>query len=168
MKLLPLALLAAMGFGVSTQPFSCFPRMVDQPSVKPYEKRMPPAPPGQVPFSGPAAPELSAREAAGRRNPLPASAESVARGKLYYGYYCLMCHGENGRTPGPVGRSYVPTPTDLTSDRVRGMTDGALARAMVMGTGHEPVLASTVTVERRWHLVNYLRSLVKPAAPPRR
>jgi mono/diheme cytochrome c family protein len=159
MKLFPLLLLTAIGFGVSTRPFSCFPRMVDQPSVKPFEKRMPEAPPNQVPFAGPAAPEPTEEQAAAMRNPAAPSAESVERGRLYYGYYCQMCHGAAGVLPGPVGESYVPAPTDLTSAKVAAMSDGALAYAMVRGTGHDPALESTVLLERRWHIVNFVRTL---------
>lgn len=167
MKLLSLALFAAMGFGISSQPFSCFPRMVDQPSVKPFEKAMPDAPPNQVPFSGPGAPGAAQQQASAVANPVRPSPQSVERGRLYYGYYCLMCHGVDGHAPGPVGESYVPPPADLTSAKVAAMSDGALARAMVTGTGHDPVLESTVAVERRWHTVNYLRTLRHPGVPPR-
>jgi mono/diheme cytochrome c family protein len=176
-RLMSLLLFAVMGIGVSSQPFSCFPRMVDQPSVKPFEKRMPEAPPGQVPFSGPGSVALTKQEAAALRNPIAPSAKSIARGKLYYGYYCQMCHGNDGRRPGPVGESYVPAPADLTSARVAGMSDGALAYAMVTGMGHDPVLESTVPLDRRWHIVNWLRGLrprqrgpeplrAGPASPP--
>jgi mono/diheme cytochrome c family protein len=167
MRLFSLALFAAIGFGISSQPFSCFPRMVDQPSVKPFEKTMPQAPSGQVPFSGPGAPKTNQRQAAGMLNPTRPSAESVERGRLYYGYYCLMCHGVDGRAPGPVGESFVPPPADLTSAKVAAMSDGTLAYAMVTGTGHDPVLEGTVAVERRWHIVNYLRTLGHPGSPSR-
>ncbi len=159
MKLAPILLLAAVGFGVSTRPFSCFPRMFDQPSVKPFERAMPAAPPNQVPFAGPGAPALTAAEAAAMPNPVRVTAESVARGKLYYEYYCQMCHGVGGTAPGPVGESYVPPPLGLTSAKVAAMSDGALAYAMGRGMGHDPVLESTVPLDRRWCIVNYLRSL---------
>ena len=159
MKLAPVLLLAAIGFGVSTRPFSCFPRMVDQPSVKTFEKEMPAAPPNQVPFAGQGAPALTAAQAAAMPNPVKISPESVARGKLYYEYYCRMCHGAGGRVPGPVGESYAPPPADLTSAKVAAMPDGTLAYAMVTGAGHDQVLESTVPLDRRWYIVNYVRSL---------
>jgi len=159
MKLAPVLLLAAIGFGVSTRPFSCFPRMVDQPSGKPFEKQMPAAPPNQVPFAGPGAPTLTAAQAAAMPNPVAISAESVARGKLYYEYYCRMCHGAGNTAPGPVGESYMPPPANLTSAKVVAMSDGALAYAMVRGTGHDPVLEGTVSLDRRWYIVDYLRAL---------
>ena len=40
---------------------------------------------------------------------------AISLGRIYYGYYCLMYHGEDGNGEGPVGASYVPLPTGLTS-----------------------------------------------------
>ena len=164
MKLLSIFLVTAIGLGVSTRPFSCFPRLVDQPSVKPFEKEMPEAPPHQVPFAGPGAPELTEAQAAAMRNPVKISAESVERGRLYYEYYCRMCHGGDGRTPGPVGESYAPRPADLTSTEVTAMSDGALEYAMVKGAGHDPVLERTAPLDRRWYIANFVRSLATQPA----
>jgi hypothetical protein len=46
---------------------------------------------------------------------------------------------------------------------VQGKSDGALYRAMVVGKGHEPVLAKTVLPERRCFIVHFLRTR-RPAA----
>ena len=167
MRPFSIALIAVAAIPASTQPFSCFPRMRDQVSVKPFEKRMPDMPPNTVPYSGPARLPATMQQAARVPNPARRSAQAVALGRIYYGYYCQTCHGERGEGDGTVGRSYVPQPTDLTSARVQGMSDGALAFAMASGVGHElveakqPVLGPTVAVERRWYIVWYIRSTAK-------
>jgi hypothetical protein len=167
-KLLPVLLLATLGLGVSAQPFSCFPRMRDQPSIKPHERDLPEAPEHQVPWESPVAPPLSEAEATAMQNPVSPTGEAVSLGRIYYGYYCLMCHGEKGNGEGPVGASYVPLPTDLTSVDVLGQPDGELARAMVMGRGHEPVLETTVSLEKRWYILHYMQKLaVEEASAPR-
>ncbi len=49
---------------------------------------------------------VQARLAAGRSlvNPISISPESLARGKEMYDLHCLVCHGEQGRGDGPVGK----------------------------------------------------------------
>ena len=164
MRSFAIALLAAMGVGVSTQPFSCFPRMSRQPSIKPFERAMPALPDNLVPFAAaPAFPETK-EQAAGIPNPVQPTPQTIALGRIYYGYYCQHCHGPKARGDGAVARSYVPAPSDLTTPKVQAMTDGALCLAMVAGVGHESprherVFEPTVALARRWHIVLYLRGL---------
>jgi len=164
MRVFAIALLAAMGVGVSTQPFSCFPRMSRQPSVKPFERQMPTLPDNLVPFAAAPAFPQTKEQAAGIPNPVQATPQAISLGRIYYGYYCQHCHGPNGNGEGAVARSYVPAPSDLTTPKVQAMSDGALSFAMVAGVGHESprherVLEPTVAVDRRWHIVLYLRTV---------
>ena len=101
-------------------------------------------------------------EAARLKNPVPGTPRALGRGRVYYRYYCVFCHGESGAGDGPVGRSCHPKPIDLRSGRVAGYGDGELLRAMLTGVGHEPVLERVVPPEQRWHLALFLRSLAKP------
>lgn len=144
--------------GLFLYQFLYAPRMKNQPHLRAYEAIMPPPPPGSVPLSPlPALP--SAEEVSQRSNPLPPTAGNIARGKVYYAYYCLTCHGEHGDGNGPVGQSYMPVPADLRTPKIREYDDGRLLRAMLAGTGHEPVLPRVVPPEHRWHLVLFLRNL---------
>jgi len=134
---------------------SCFPRMREQPSLKPFERAMPAMPAETVPREGPdpvSSPDDSPK-------PPMTDAKTLAQGRLYYGYYCAMCHGEDGRGRTPVGEAYWPRPTDLTSPEVQTQADAGLYRAILTGVGHEPVLASTVARDRRWPIVAHLRTL---------
>lgn len=141
---------------------SCGPRMDVQPSIRPWEREMPRMPAGTVPTSGRT---QNATLAASRAtsNPVPATRAYIDNGRIYYGYYCLMCHGSDGRGAGPVGESYVPRPADLTSPRIAAMPDGRLYQAMLVGTGHSPVMEQTVPLEHRWPLVLYVRTFSQRA-----
>ena len=163
MRFYSLALFAVVAAGVSSQPFSCFPRMRNTPSIKPFEQRMPDMPPNLVPFSGAPKLPVSKEQAAIVPNPVKPTSAAINLGRIYYGYYCIQCHGPEARGDGTVGRSYVPEPPDLTTPKVRSMSDGALAWAMVMGLGHEPVMDATAPLERRWYIVAFVRA----AAPPK-
>ena len=145
------------------------PRMREQPHVRAYQARMPTLPAGVVPVEPrPGLP--AAAEADALTNALSATAANLARGQVYYGYYCAFCHGPAGAGDGPVGQSYTPVPADLRSPAIGSYTEGKFLRAMLTGTGHAPVLERVVPPEHRWYLVLYAHSLSArqpaPAAPP--
>jgi hypothetical protein len=135
------------------------PRMRTQPKIVPYQAILPAMPAGVIPVAAklPAVPPEAS--VAQLRNPLPGTKQTIETGRIYYGYYCVFCHGTDGRGDGPVGRSYVPAPTDLTAPRMVALPDGALYRAMLTGVGHEPVLGYVIDPKMHWHLVSYVRHL---------
>lgn len=135
------------------------PRMKNQPHLRAYDAKMPHLPAGAVPVKDARLPLPTTQQAASLRNPLPATPDNIQRGRTYYQYYCIFCHGQTGDGYGPVGESFFPTPTDLRGAKVKALSDGQLLRAMLTGTGHEPVLETTVLSEHRWYLVLYVRSL---------
>ena len=117
---------------------------------------MPDKPSGTTPTTGRLV-TFTAQQAKLAHNPLPVSADNLANGKIYYGYYCLMCHGEKGDGNGPVGQGYVPKPMDLST--LASLSDGQLYHKMLIGKGHDPVMSQTVQPEHRWALVMYVRTL---------
>lgn len=135
---------------------SCGPRMNKQVSIHPYQQRMPVMPADTIPANG-SLKTYSANEAKMTANPVPSTAANLRNGKIYYGYYCLMCHGVEGDGNGPVGQSYVPKPTNLSSPKIAALNNGQLYDRMLHGTGHDPVLVQTVQPEHRWPLVMYVR-----------
>jgi hypothetical protein len=157
-------ILAGIGFAVAVQDYSCTPHMRQQPFLRAYEMPMPPPPPHTVPRS-PIAPVPTAEEARSLRNPIQPTPNALVLGKLYYGYYCLHCHGDDGRGATPVGSSYHPSPTDLSAASVQRQSDGELYRAMVVGTGHAPTLSYIVPPNRRWLIELHVRTLAAPQAP---
>lgn len=136
--------------------------MDEQISIKPYERRMPDMPKGVVPTSG-RVQTLVLAASKSVRNPVSGNATSLDDGRIFYGYYCVMCHGADGHSNGPVGQGYVPKPTDLTSPTVTGLTDGELYDRMLHGIGHDPVMVQTVLPQQRWTIILYVRTL--PGAP---
>jgi mono/diheme cytochrome c family protein len=130
------------------------PRMRVEPKILPYQALMPAVPAGVVPVVWTQKPDLESV-----RNPV-ADTEAARRvGQAYYRDYCAFCHGQAGHGDGPVGRSYVPTPTDLTAPAVQGLADGALYRGMLTGIGHTPVLDYVVDPNAPWYIIHYMRSL---------
>lgn len=156
-------ILAAAGMGAVGYIMLSGPRMYEQPHIRAYQAELPRLPAGVVPVASSVVPLPSAREAGSIASPVPATPANVARGKVYYQYYCVFCHGDRGDGNGPVGESYVPVPADLRSKKIAAYSDGQLLRAMLLGTGHEPVLERTVLSEHRWYLVLYARTFARPS-----
>lgn len=147
-----LLLLAALMWGCD------YERMVDQDSVRRYERAMPDADTGAVPVHGGEARFRMAPEGS-LSNPVPHAPESAARGEIAYGYYCVHCHGVKFNGDGTVGQSFSPLPADLRSAAVQAMSDDALFRTISYGGNRTPPLAYTIVIEDRWHIINWIRSL---------
>ncbi len=130
------------------------PHMRVQPKILPYQALLPALPEGIVPVVWTQKPDLESM-----RNPV-ADTEATRRvGQAYYRDYCQFCHGQAGHGDGPVGRSYVPTPTDLTTPAVQGLSDSALYQGMLTGVGHAPVLGYVVDPNAPWFIIRYVRTL---------
>ena len=131
-----------------------------------------PATPGQTPAKPPEdfsknTWELPA-DADKTPNPVPATAESVAKGKeLYFEKTkgnCVFCHGDTGSGNVENLPKLRRKPADLTNkERMTAMTDGEVFWKIskgirgIMPTGENRMK----TEEERWHVVNYVRTLAK-------
>lgn len=141
--------------------------MVDQPSAKPQESEAP-AEPDAIPVGGAETlptPKSEAEAfdgkdaAAAIPNPVPATAESIARGELLYRMHCMVCHGEQGRGDGPVGRKFEdPTPVDLNEDYTQDQMDGQLFFTITRGRVAMPFYRDALSQQERWDVINYLRA----------
>jgi mono/diheme cytochrome c family protein len=139
--------------------------MQDQPSMKPQDSEFS-VNRSSVPVGGSdifPPPEdiielVQARLKAGRTlvNPEPKSPESIARGRQMYEVHCLICHGEQGRGDGPVGRKFVPQPMELNLDYVQLQPDGQLFYTISHGSIAMPFYRQAIVSEDRWHLVNFI------------
>jgi len=108
-------------------------------------------------------------------NPIPSSAESIAKGKELYMERtkgnCVFCHGETGAGNEANLPRLRRKPADLTNkERMSAMTDGELfwkiskgiTGIMPAGEKHmTPAGEKGMTEEERWHVVNYIRTLAK-------
>ena len=130
------------------------PRMRVEPKILPYQALLPAVPEGVMPVAWTQKPSLESVS-----NPVADTEAARRLGQAYYRDYCQFCHGQAGHGDGPVGRSYVPTPTDLTMPTVRGLSDGALYRGMLTGIGHTPVLDYVVDPNAPWFIMRYVRTL---------
>lgn len=141
--------------------------MVDQPSEKPQESVAPPGP-GSVPVDGgetvpqPLTDEESSDmkdAAAAIENPVPATEESIARGKIFYEVNCLVCHGAEGLGDGPVGRKFVEkAPVDLNDAYTQDQADGQLFFTLTRGRVLMPFYRDALSPSERWDVINYVRS----------
>ena len=140
--------------------------MVDQPSAKPQESPAPAAPDSVPIVGGETLPAPTtekgmddAKDAAvAVPNPVPASAESLARGATLYEMNCLVCHGKQGNGKGPVGLKFVTkSPKDFHDKYIQDQADGQLFFTLTRGKGLMPFYRDALSVEERWDVINYVR-----------
>jgi mono/diheme cytochrome c family protein len=157
-RLIIFVIVAAVVIGGSTIAYLLFtgPRMFAQPNIRQFQAAMPVTPAGTIPVKDIYEPLPSKEQAQKLANPLDANEGNLAKGKVYYGYYCVFCHGDKGDGFGPVGYSYIPVPSDLRSAKVKSMSDGEVLYSMLTGTGHAPMLQRIIPSEYWWYLVLYV------------
>ncbi len=131
-----------------------------QPSYRQMENPLP-VPAQSIPIEGPVAiPGMGAPE-----NPMPGEEESITRGAELYAINCKMCHGDTGEGTGSVAPFLIKfKPANLTSDVVQSKSDGSIFMTITNGLdGRMPPLNENLTVSERWDVVNFVRTLKKPA-----
>ena len=101
--------------------------------------------------------------AAAVKNPVAATAESIADGKRLYLRHCASCHGANAE--GGAGNDLIPAAPDLTdSEWKHGSSDGEIFSAIKNGVPPELNMipfADQLKDAEIWNVVNYLRSIAK-------
>ena len=136
-------------------------RMRETPAVRPYEEPLLVEEAGLVPVNGG---EEIYRVSAGNDLISPVNIAQPAvidRGKVVYRIYCAQCHGYNYDGKGTVGQSFAPLPTDLRSAKVQDSPAGVLFKSVSYGIpdGRQPPLYATITVDDRWRVVAFVKSL---------
>ena len=107
-------------------------------------------------------------DAAKVKNPVAATPESVAAGKLIYQRSCATCHGLDGA--GGPGNDLIPAAPGLTGDKwEHGSTDGEIFNNIKDGIA--PDFNMTPWKDQLkdpdiWNVVNYLRSIAKKKQDP--
>ena len=142
-----------------------FTTMRDQPAIRPFElPRVPPD--SSVPLTGREDSLDLFLDLADVLDPVARDSASLARGRLVYEQYCIVCHGPAGHGDGTVVAKFVPPP-DLTGDPTRQRSDGYLYAMIKQGRGIMPRYGDKIRGTDRWHVVNYVRQLqgvLPPAA----
>jgi mono/diheme cytochrome c family protein len=143
--------------------------MMNQPSIKPQEGEMTPFPSRSVPVSGIPTRVASREEAKDLANPIPVSAASLQKGRNLFRIYCAACHGLTGKAESPVSGKIGAI--DLTDDYVqKTLTEGWVWGTITFGSFVMPAYgvpgeqggSNDLSVEERWHVVNYVKNgLVK-------
>jgi mono/diheme cytochrome c family protein len=131
-----------------------------QQSYKPNEMVRSPAkgtvPIGRTPFT------MTTEEAAEQlENPVQATRDSLWRGRRLYNVHCLTCHGPDAKGDGPVG-PLLGVPSLLESlylERPDGHTFGYIFH----GGANMPRYGYKFSSEEIWNIINYLRTIQKPA-----
>lgn len=137
-------------------------RMWETKAVRPHETPIPVMEKGVVPFKKS---EMIYRTTAGTdlnpsmdlKNP-----RVIAKGERIYINFCIHCHGIYHDGNGTVGQSFVPLPGDLRGIRVQNkLSPGKLFHEISYGIpgGRQPPLATTVSVNDRWRVIAYVKSL---------
>ncbi len=119
--------------------------------------------PGSVARSGSELyyPREAREAAAARKNPVPATPESLKKGGDLFAIYCTPCHGASGKGDGLVSPKFVPPPDLTSADLQKARTDGYWQSYVGVGGAVMPSYGEALSPEERWDVVNYLRTLAK-------
>jgi len=97
-------------------------------------------------------------------NPMAPNAAGLAAAKQIYADHCARCHGDQGNGDGPDASMYKTPPGVLSDARSIGQeTDGEIFWKIGEGRRPMPGFEKELSDQQRWQLVNFIRSLAKPA-----
>jgi mono/diheme cytochrome c family protein len=123
----------------------------------------------------PRVPSDQLQEARTWKNPLPATEDTIDKGKkLFQGKaFCVTCHGRDGKgLGGDIERGTLkgPLPRDFTDkDWQAARTDGELLWILKNGsngTAMAPFIPLILTEEEAWQVLLYVRSFGQDRAKP--
>ena len=92
-------------------------------------------------------------------NPLPVTAELLARGRERFTIYCSRCHSEIGDGNGIITKYGLLRAGNFHDPRLIRMADGELFHTVTAGKNQMPAYAPQVTVTDRWAIIAYIRAL---------
>lgn len=92
------------------------------------------------------------------KNPLDSTAAIIAQGKALYTVYCDHCHGAQGKGDGLVAEKYAGV-ANLTSDALRGLTEGHIFHVITHGKGLMWAHGSQIHPEDRWKIAKFVKTL---------
>ena len=91
---------------------------------------------------------------------------SVQRGAETYNVFCISCHGSKGAGDGPVTKRGFPPPPPLPTGKSVQMKDGQLFHILTYGQGSMAPMVAQLSRERRWDVINFVRTLQKNVKQP--
>jgi mono/diheme cytochrome c family protein len=157
------------GLMIASPPAGAWPwsrDMAESLAIKPQANPMP-FPKRSVPVPETATVHVADRDAAAKLpNPIPATPDSVLKGKQLFTIYCTPCHGVSGTGDGLVGEKLVLRPFDLTSPSVQQIPDGLIFGYITFGGAVMPIYGNDLSPTERWHVVNYVRTAFGKGGQP--
>ena len=103
--------------------------------------------------------------AAKMKNPVAATAESIASGRKLYDRHCSECHGDTGKGDGMAGEGLDERPSNLVdAEWDHGATDGEMFIVIRDGAGPKSDMkpfAKKIPERQIWDVVNFVRTLNK-------
>ena len=98
------------------------------------------------------------------KNPVPRSDAALRAARDTFNDRCVNCHGETGKGDGSDAMMYTPPPADLTDAHMMGMmSDGEIFYKISEGRNAMLAFKKLLTVEQRWQLVHFVRTLAPKA-----
>ncbi|MDQ7075799.1 MAG: c-type cytochrome [Gammaproteobacteria bacterium] len=176
MKNWPLILLSLLAYSYvpSLYAWPWSTDMGNQISIKPQEPaivgaggelQMRSFPKRSIAVTGKATTVANREESDALLNPVAVDALSLRKGRQLYDIYCSACHGYDGKANTPVSRKIFSVP--LINERVQQeISEGWLWGTITFGSAIMPAYgvpgagggSNDLTVEERWHVVNYIRN----------
>lgn len=93
-------------------------------------------------------------------NPLPVTAELLARGQQRFTIYCQPCHGAQADANGGITKKLgMATVANLMDPRIIKLNDGEIFNTITFGKTTMMGYASQIPPEDRWAIVAYVRAL---------
>jgi mono/diheme cytochrome c family protein len=92
-------------------------------------------------------------------NPLPVTAEFMARGQQRYQITCLPCHGPQGDGKGITTKYGMVVIGNLHDPRIARMPDGELFNTISHGKNLMQGYAASIAIPDRWAIIAYVRAL---------
>lgn len=96
-------------------------------------------------------------------NPVKPTEGSIAAGGKFFSSQCSMCHGKDGDGKGDLAEQMgLKMPDYRKPEALEKFTDGELFYILTNGMGKMPAEGDRTPEEKKWNIINYLRSLSKP------
>jgi len=92
-------------------------------------------------------------------NPYAGNKIAAQKGQALYSKLCWTCHGKTGKGDGPAAANLKPKPKDFSSADLQKQTDGELFWKLSNGKGMMVPYKHSLNDEKRWQLINYIRTL---------
>jgi mono/diheme cytochrome c family protein len=162
LRALSIPALMTLALLVSSARGECFPWSIDMfrgAAVQPFAEAPRVTPADTLPVHG-GEPPMSLEQATVKmHDPLEATPQNLAQGKIQFNTYCAPCHGESGVGDGPVAHLLSKPPKNLIAGASKDLPDGYIYGAIRNGILSMPSYAEEMPIEQRWQAVIYLRTL---------